>query len=133
MDTTFWLVALPLEGGSAENTWNTLQQKTSRGRVPVPTPSARPTCHVGSNTPRDLPLQWEVLLSSCRENIGVCLFASIVRFALVALSLIEKLGHRKGFSSRLELCVERPSTKRTILVRTSRQAVTFSLYFSYRI
>ena len=34
MDTTFWLVALPLEGGSAENTWNTLQQKTSRGRVP---------------------------------------------------------------------------------------------------
>mmetsp|Transcript_2301 Transcript_2301/g.8726 ORF Transcript_2301/g.8726 Transcript_2301/m.8726 type:complete len:371 (+) Transcript_2301:90-1202(+) len=30
MDTTLWLVALPLEGGSAENTWNILQQKTSR-------------------------------------------------------------------------------------------------------
>ena len=34
MGSTFWLVSLPLDGGSADRTWSVLQDKTTRGEVP---------------------------------------------------------------------------------------------------
>jgi hypothetical protein len=34
MGSAFWLVSLPLEGGSADRTWSILQDKTTHGEVP---------------------------------------------------------------------------------------------------